>query len=88
MDKSFFFIRAMRSEPLTGVAYGIDAFFVEQGRGRALEQAPEGKGRLEMEVALGKDGTAMLTGYRWPESDTQKTRHRQPAEDKRPEQRP
>lgn len=80
--------RAMRSEPLTGVAYGIDAFFVEQGRGRALEQAPEGKGRLEMEVALGKDGTAMLTGYRWPEPETNKGRRRQPAEDTRPEQRP
>lgn len=62
--------RAMNSERLNRVAYGIDAFFVEQGQGRALERAPEGTPAdvvfsLEMRAALGKDGTAVLTGYRW-----------------------
>lgn len=56
---------------LTGVKYGIDAFFVEQGKGRELERgAPEGTPEnirvpLEMQIALGQDGTAVLTGHRW-----------------------
>lgn len=60
----------MNAERLTGVAYGIDAFFVEQGQGRTLERVPEGTPEdvvvsLEMRAALGRDGTAVLTGYRW-----------------------
>ena len=54
------------------IAYGIDAYFVQQGEGHVLEaRAPAGlrKGLIlprEMEVALGKDGTAALKGgYRW-----------------------
>jgi uncharacterized membrane-anchored protein len=58
-------------ETLSGVSYGIDAFFVEQGKGRELERnAPQGapsgvRVPLEMQVALGRDGTAVLTDYRW-----------------------
>ena len=67
-------VRAYRGQGqggLTGVRYGIDAFFVEQGTGRELERgAPEGTPEnirvpLEMQVALGQDGTAVLTGHRW-----------------------
>lgn len=55
---------------LAGVSYGIDAFFVEQGRGRELEQVPKGTPEgmrvpLEMRAAFGSGGTAVLTGYRW-----------------------
>ena len=58
-------------DELVGVRYGIDAFFVEQGKGRALERtAPKGtpdniQVPLEMRVALGQDGTAVLTEHRW-----------------------
>ncbi|MFA4943482.1 MAG: GDYXXLXY domain-containing protein [Lentisphaeria bacterium] len=54
------------------IQYGIESYFVEQGKGRALERGrPEGipddvQVPLEMRVALGRDGTAVLTGHhRW-----------------------
>ena len=56
---------------LSGVGYGIDSYFVQQGKGRKLERrAPEGMPEgiqvpMDMEVALGRDGTAVLKGYRW-----------------------
>ncbi len=56
---------------LTGVAYGIDAYFVQQGKGRELERrappgTPEGiQVPMEMQVALGRNGTAVLKGHRW-----------------------
>lgn len=60
----------MEPSALTRVAYGIDSFFVEQGQGRKLERVPEGTPEgvavsLEMRAALGPDGTAVLTDYRW-----------------------
>lgn len=51
------------------IKYGIEAYFVEQGKGRVIEkqrgnwtgvQIP-----LEMEIALGPDGKAVIRGYRW-----------------------
>jgi len=56
---------------LTRVAYGIDAYFVQQGKGRELERrapvgTPEGvQVPMEMQVALGHHGTAVLKGHRW-----------------------
>ncbi len=49
------------------VRYGIEAYFLEQGKGKEIEKAMSQDMRipLEMEVALGKDGTAVLKGYRW-----------------------
>jgi uncharacterized membrane-anchored protein len=49
------------------VRYGIEAYFLEQGKGKEIEKAMFQSMRipLEMEVALGKDGTAVLKGYRW-----------------------
>lgn len=53
------------------VRYGLEAFFVEQGKGRDIEsnlrrsdgiQVP-----LEMRVAVGNNGLGVLTGYRWSE---------------------
>lgn len=53
------------------IQLGIEKFFVEQGAGLALEKA-RGRGQewqtpLEMEVALGNDGTAVIRGHRWSE---------------------
>ncbi len=50
------------------VRYGIEAYFVQQGRGLELEL---GRNRgnvqvpLELEVALGGNGLAVLTDHRW-----------------------
>jgi uncharacterized membrane-anchored protein len=53
----------------TFVKYGIEQLFVEQGRGKAIEvrrgtrdglQVP-----MEVEVAIGRSGTAVIRGYRW-----------------------
>jgi len=59
-----------RSE-ITGleVKYGIEKYFVEQGKGREIEEK-RGQGAdlqipMEVEVALASDGTAVLRGYRW-----------------------
>jgi uncharacterized membrane-anchored protein len=56
---------------LTGVAYGIDAYYVQQGKGKELERrAPEGAPAgvqvpMEMQIALGRNGTAVLKDHRW-----------------------
>jgi uncharacterized membrane-anchored protein len=48
------------------VLYGIEAFFVEQGKGRQLENRMLDKERssFEIEVALGDNGIAVIKGYR------------------------
>ena len=46
------------------IRYGIDAFFLQQGTGGRLEQPARDGIPLEMEVALGRDGTAVIKGYR------------------------
>ncbi len=50
------------------IRYGIEAYFVEQGKGKAIEQL-RGQRQgiqvpLEMETALGASGIAVLKGYR------------------------
>jgi len=56
---------------LSGIEYGIDAYFVEQGKGRELERrapvgTPDGiQAPLQMEVAVGRNGTAVLKDHRW-----------------------
>ena len=48
--------------------YGIEAFFVEQKKGLDLERGRNVEGiqvPLEMEVAVGRGGAAVLKGYRW-----------------------
>jgi uncharacterized membrane-anchored protein len=64
------FIRGRIEYPGFGslnVRYGIEAYFIEQGKGKEIEKAMFQSMRvpLEMEVALGKNGTAVLKGYRW-----------------------
>lgn len=51
------------------IAYGIEAYFVEQGKGLEIEQKRGTRGGMqvpmEVEVALGGSGTAVITGHRW-----------------------
>ena len=58
-----------RNRNAVNVRYGIEQYFVEQGSGKALEEKMGFWGEiqvpLEVEVALGKDGTAVTRGYRW-----------------------
>lgn len=68
------YIRGRRSysyDRSINVLYGIEAYFVEQGKGEQLERrrfnAPdEAAVSLEMKVALGGNGIAVLNGYRRP----------------------
>ena len=56
------------SQTTAQVRYGIEAYFVEQGKGRDLERRggrDEVQVPLEMETALGRNGAAVLRGYRW-----------------------
>jgi uncharacterized membrane-anchored protein len=52
----------------TPILYGIEAYFVEQGKGREMERLRGIRGDiqvpLEMETALGTNGIAVLKGYR------------------------
>ena len=58
-----------RNRNAINVRYGIEQYFVEQGSGAALEEKMGRWGDiqipLEVEVALGGDGTAVTRGYRW-----------------------
>jgi uncharacterized membrane-anchored protein len=49
------------------VRYGIEAYFIEQGKGKEIEKTMFQSMRipLEMEVVIGKNGTSVLKGYRW-----------------------
>src|SRR6185436_16903307 len=50
------------------VRYGLEAYFRQQGKGQELEQSRQRDGiqvPLEMEVAVGPGGLAVLKGHRW-----------------------
>jgi uncharacterized membrane-anchored protein len=51
------------------INYGIEAYFVEQGKGRDIEKRrgnrTEVQVPLEMAIAVGKNGKAVIKGYRW-----------------------
>lgn len=50
------------------VQYGIEALFMQQGKARAFENEVRGARAgvpVNMEVAVGGGGTAVLKGYRW-----------------------
>ncbi len=51
------------------VNYGIEAYFVEQGKGREIEKRRGSRTNvqvpLEMEIAIGPRGKAVIKGYRW-----------------------
>jgi uncharacterized membrane-anchored protein len=51
------------------IHYGIEAYFVEQGAGRAIEKRrgtrTDTQVPLEMAVAVGVNGKSVISGYRW-----------------------
>jgi hypothetical protein len=47
--------------PQAAVEYGIEHFFVEEGKGRAVERARNAR-NLRVEVALREDGQGLITG--------------------------
>jgi uncharacterized membrane-anchored protein len=51
------------------VKYGIETYFVQQGRGRVIEEIRGRRGDVQvpllMAVALGGDGDAVVKGHRW-----------------------
>jgi uncharacterized membrane-anchored protein len=50
------------------VRYGLEAYFVQQGKGLEIERNRMREGMqipLEMEVAVSKEGLTVLKGYRW-----------------------
>jgi hypothetical protein len=53
-------IKEMKSRVLN-VEYGIESYFVEEGRGRAIESSRNAR-ELRVEVSLRKDGKGMITG--------------------------
>ena len=61
--------QARYSQPALTVRYGIEALFVPQGKGNMLDDRRRRDGiqvPLEMQVALGRNGMAVLTGaHRW-----------------------
>ena len=51
------------------VKYGIEQYFVEQGAGLEIESIRGGREGfqrpMEVELAVGQDGSALIRGYRW-----------------------
>jgi uncharacterized membrane-anchored protein len=49
--------------------YGIEAYFVQQGRGRKIEKRLGSRNQvqipLEMQIAVGRNGKAVIKGHRW-----------------------
>jgi len=54
--------------PMT-VNYGIEAYFVQQGKGREIERRLGSRNQiqipLEMQIAVGRNGKAVIKGHRW-----------------------
>jgi uncharacterized membrane-anchored protein len=57
------------SGPGMAVKYGIESYFVQQGKGLDMEKMRGSRNAvqvpLEMEVALAEDGTAVIKNHRW-----------------------
>ncbi len=49
--------------------YGIEAYFVQQGKGRRIEQRQGSRNQLqiplEMQIAVGRNGKAVIKNHRW-----------------------
>ena len=49
--------------------YGIEAYFVQQGKGRRIEQRQGSRNQLqiplEMQIAVGRNGKAVIKDHRW-----------------------
>jgi len=69
--------RALTDRRRAMVRYGIEQWFVQEGRGLEIEERQGVRGGLQvpmkMEVAIGNNGSGVLTGYRWGEVGVQLT---------------
>ncbi|MEE9426337.1 MAG: GDYXXLXY domain-containing protein [Methylococcales bacterium] len=58
-----------RGASAVNVKYGLEQLFVEQGKGREIERIRGNRGGIqvpmEVQVAIGGDGTAVLRDYQW-----------------------
>lgn len=56
-------------QPTATIKYDIEKYFVQQGKGLAMEKQLGARNTLqiplEMQIAVGRDGTAVITGHRW-----------------------
>ena len=61
--------RTLRPGNQIWLRYGIEAYFVEQGRGRDIEKRRGSRNGvqvpLEMAIAVGANGKAVIRGHRW-----------------------
>lgn len=61
--------RPAHNRSAVSVKYGIEKLFVEQGRGKDIERHRGTRSGLqipmEVEIAVGSDGTAVIRGFRW-----------------------
>jgi uncharacterized membrane-anchored protein len=61
--------RTLRASNPIWIKYGIEAYFVEQGKGWNIEKRRGSRTKvqvpLEMEIAIGSNGKAVIKGYRW-----------------------
>ena len=61
--------RVLRPGNQIWLRYGIEAYFVEQGRGRDIEKRRGSRSGvqvpLEMAIAVGSNGKAVIRGHRW-----------------------
>ena len=61
--------RVLRPGNQIWLRYGIEAYFVEQGRGRDIEKRRGSRSGvqvpLEMAIAVGANGKAVIKGHRW-----------------------
>jgi uncharacterized membrane-anchored protein len=57
-----------RGHPLR-LNYGIEAYFVQQGKGRRIEKRQGSRNQLqiplEMQIAVGRNGKTVIKGHRW-----------------------
>jgi len=57
------------SKQFTNIKYGIEQYYVQQGKSLEMEKRMGNRGTLqiplEMQVAIGSDGTPVIKGHRW-----------------------
>ena len=81
--------RTYRAAPNLDVRYGIEAYFMQQGKAAALDKSRLREGiqvPLELAVAVSPGGTAVLKGYRWSSLGIGLELEQSPAERGRPVQ--
>lgn len=69
IGRSAYHYRHRRIDHPLRLNYGIEAYFVQQGKGRRIEQRLGSRSQLqvplEMQIAVGRNGKAVIKGHRW-----------------------